>query len=98
MIVRIVKMTFKKEGVDGFLAKLNERKERIRNFEGCQYLQILQDKNNPTIVFSHSYWDSEAALNNYRQSDFFKETWTFTKARFAAKPAAWSLNSLHELK
>lgn len=98
MIIRIVKMTFKAEFVDEFLANFEPRKERIRNFEGCHYLQVLRDKNNPNIIFSHSFWESEEALNKYRHSDFFNETWTFTKARFGAKPEAWSLEELHELK
>ncbi len=98
MIIRIVKMTFKEDFVTIFLKNLNGRKEKIRNFEGCHYLQVLQDKNNPNIIFSHSHWDDEAALNKYRYSDFFAETWTFSKKGFAAKPEAWTLNNLHELK
>jgi len=98
MIVRIVKMTFKSEEVEPFLQELGQRKERIRDFEGCNYLQILQDKSDPQIIFSYSYWDNEEVLNKYRYSDFFKETWAYTKARFSAKPEAWSLNLMHELK
>lgn len=98
MIIRFVKMTFQEQYVEEFLAKLDERKERIRSFEGCQYLQILQDVNDQRIIFSHSYWDSEAALDNYRHSDFFQETWAFTKPKFAEKAEAWSMESLHELK
>ena len=98
MIIRIVKLTFREDFVADFLQKLDQRKQRIRDFEGCQYLQILQDKNQPNIIFSHSYWDSEKALNTYRHSDFFAETWQFTKSGFSAKPEAWTLNNLQELK
>lgn len=98
MIIRFVKMTFHPEHVEAFLEKVNERKERIRQFEGCTYLQILQDVNNPCIIFSHSYWNSVEDLDNYRYSDFFKEIWTVSKEKFAAPPEAWSTQSLHELK
>lgn len=98
MIIRFVKMTFHPEYVEPFLKRVDERKERIRNFEGCTYLQILQDAHNPCVIFSHSYWNSEQDLDNYRYSDFFKEIWSASKQQFAAPPEAWTTNSLHELK
>lgn len=98
MLIRIVKMTFRPEEVTSFLERFEPRKERIRSFEGCSYLQVLQDKEHPHIIFSHSHWENEAALNNYRHSDFFRETWSFTKPKFAAPAQAWSLTNLHELK
>lgn len=97
MVVRLVKMTFKKEEVDTFLEELNKRKERIRNFEGCTFLEVWQDLHRPHIIFSHSHWDDEAALDKYRYSDFFKETWEFTKARFAAPAEAWTVDRIHQL-
>ncbi len=97
MIIRFVKMTFKDEFVEEFLSELDKRKERIRNFKGCSFLQVLQDVNDPRIIFSHSFWESEQALDNYRYSEFFQETWKFTKPKFAEKPQAWSTNSLHLL-
>lgn len=97
MIIRFVKMTFQEEYVEGFLEAVNQRKEGIRNFKGCTYLQVLQDVNNPNIIFSHSYWDSEADLNNYRHSDFFGAIWRETKPKFAAKAEAWTVQNVYEL-
>ena len=97
MLIRFVKMTFKEEYLKDFLAELDKRKKRIRDFEGCTYLQVLQDVNDPCIIFSHSFWESEERLNRYRNSDFFKDTWKLTKPGFAAKAEAWSVVSLHEL-
>lgn len=97
MIIRFVKMTFQEVYVDEFLRLVGERKERIRNFKGCSYLQIVQDAHQPNIIFSHSHWDSEEDLNNYRKSDFFKETWTVTKPKFAAKAEAWTVKNIYEL-
>ncbi len=91
MIVRVVKMHFRTEEIPSFEALFNERKERIRNFDGCQHLELWQDVNQPEIFFTYSHWDRESDLENYRNSDLFKETWSLTKALFADKPQAWSV-------
>ncbi len=93
MIVRIVQMSFREEEVDNFLALFNERKQRIRHFDGCNQLELLQDANHPNIYFTYSIWESKKHLDHYRFSEFFKDTWTKTKALFNDKPQAWSLNS-----
>ena len=92
MIVRIVQMTFRPEEVENFKALFNERKERIRHFEGCTHLELWQDAHNPDIFFTYSIWQSETYLDHYRFSDFFKDTWSKTKVLFAEKPNAWSVN------
>jgi hypothetical protein len=97
MIIRIVKMVFREEEIEAFKQLFEERKSLIRNFEGCTHLELWQDKFHPGIFFTYSWWDSEEYLNKYRTSHFFDETWTLTKQKFAAKPEAWSVNSLHSL-
>lgn len=97
MIIRWVKMTFHEQEVEAFLAMLAGRQDRIRNFPGCLYLEVVQDIHYPNIIFSHSHWKDEAALHAYRHSDFFKETWSMTKPRFTAPAQAWSVRRLHEL-
>ena len=92
MLVRIVKMGFDAEEVDGFLSTFNAKKEHIRNTKGCQLLELYRDKSDPTIFFTYSYWDSEIDLENYRQSELFKSVWAETKKRFNIKPAAWSVD------
>lgn len=93
MIVRIVKMVFRPEATQDFETLFHERKEYIAGFPGCKHLQLLKDLNNPTsgIYFTYSYWEDEAALEAYRTSDFFKDTWSKTKALFADKAEAWSV-------
>ena len=91
MIVRIVQMTFLKEQVPGFLRMFEERKEKIRHFDGCMHLELWQDDHNECVFFTYSIWESEQFLNHYRFSEFFKDTWTRTKAMFAASPQAWSV-------
>ena len=92
MLVRIVKLTFKTENISSFEQIFEESKDRIRNFEGCQHLELYQDKNDPHIFFTYSYWKNEKALEQYRNSDFFKDTWSKTKELFDRKPQAWSVS------
>ncbi|MCP4442332.1 MAG: antibiotic biosynthesis monooxygenase [Aureispira sp.] len=97
MIIRFVKMTFTADSVEVFLEHFDKNKQQIKDFEGCEYLQVLRDKDNPNIIFSHSWWKSEEDLNNYRKSEFFGGVWKRSKQLFAAKPEAWSLDVLHNL-
>ncbi|MGZ3897455.1 MAG: putative quinol monooxygenase [Flavisolibacter sp.] len=94
MIIRIVKMVFREEEVKSFQQLFSERKSLIRDFEGCTHLELWQDTRHPQTFFTYSWWDSEAHLNAYRDSDFFEDTWKLTKQKFAAKPEAWSVQSL----
>lgn len=91
MIVRIVKMTFDKSQVENFLELFNERKPLIRHFDGCQHLELWQESGKSNVYFTYSIWDSEEHLNHYRFSELFKDTWAKTKALFADKPQAWSV-------
>lgn len=97
MFVRIVKMRFQEDKIDIFLEKFNAIKENIRHFEGNQFLELYQDKNDNRIFFTYSYWNTEEDLENYRKSDLFNEVWTFTKALFSDKPEAWSVNKIVSL-
>ncbi len=97
MIFRIVQMTFRADAVEEFTTLFEARKQNIRNFEGCSHLELWQDNTNTRIFFTYSIWESQATLDHYRFSDFFKDTWGRTKALFAAKPQAWSVMQRHVL-
>lgn len=97
MLVRIVKLSLQEDKIDTFLSNFESQKNDIRNFEGCRLLELYRDKNQPTIFFTYSYWTSEASLNNYRNSEFFKRIWTETKMFFKDKPEAWSIDKLESL-
>ena len=98
MFVRIVKMSFLSKYISEFKKMFEEKKNQIRSSKGCQLLELYQDKNNPEIFFTYSYWNSEQDLENYRNSDFFKATWQQTKSYFNAKPEAWSVDKKESLK
>ncbi|MEM9025024.1 MAG: antibiotic biosynthesis monooxygenase [Bacteroidota bacterium] len=91
MIVRYVKMTFEPERVPDFLEVFAASRDKIRAFDGCHHLELLQDTQHPHVLMTHSHWASEEHLNHYRHSDLFRATWAKTKPLFAAKPVAWSM-------
>lgn len=97
MFVRIVKMSMHSKYISEFQKMFEEKKERIRNTEGCKLLELYQDKNNPEIFFTYSYWENEYNLENYRNSSFFKATWKQTKGYFNDKPEAWSVDKKDSL-
>ena len=97
MFIRIVKMSFENDKIDFFLKNFNSNKEKIRNFEGCNSLKLLRDKNNPNIFFTYSYWQSEKDLEAYKNSELFKSVWGKTKILFNNKPEAWSVDIVESL-
>ena len=92
MFVRIVKMSFHSKHINEFLILFEEKKEFIRNSNGCQLLELYQDKTNQEIFFTYSYWENESDLENYRNSSLFKSVWAKTKTFFNDKPEAWSVH------
>lgn len=97
MIIRIVKMTFHPEKTESFQEIFSSSKSLIRNMPGCSHLELLRDVNNPCIFFTYSFWNSEADLDNYRNSEVFANVWAKTKVLFNAKPEAWSVNQEEKL-
>lgn len=91
MIIRLVKMEFRESAVADFLELFETRKAHIKACEGCLHVALWRDVQHPATFFTYSHWRDEAALEAYRQSPFFKDTWTRTRALFAQKAAAWSV-------
>ena len=94
MLVRIVKLTFKSENIASFERIFEDTKERIRNFEGCSFLALYRDADNPNVFYTQSFWSSEQALQTYRNSELFKAVWAKTKELFDAKPEAYSMTKI----
>ncbi len=91
MITRLVKLTFLPENTVRFIELFDSIKEKIAAFEGCKRLELQQSKTEPHVFFTISRWESEAALENYRNSELFQSTWTQTKALFDARAEAWTV-------
>ncbi len=98
MFVRIVKMSFHPEYIDRFLANFDKKKEFIRNSPGCRLLELYRGKQDENIFFTYSYWDKEEDLENYRNSELFKEVWAETKVLFDDRPQAWSVDKVVSLQ
>jgi len=98
MLIRIVKMEFQQSKVNTFLELFGLVRNKIANFDGCLGVELLNDVNATHIYFTYSTWKSEQHLENYRNSELFKNTWAKTKILFDAKPEAWSLNQISNSK
>lgn len=84
-------MQFKEECVKDFLKVFEERKSKIESFEGCSQVNVFQNIHNSCNCYTISLWESEEHLNQYRDSEMFKDTWKLVKAMFSDKATAYSL-------
>lgn len=92
MIIRLVKMTFRADGVADFEQLFEKHHLQIRKFPGCTHLQLLRDGN---VFFTYSHWNSAHDLEKYRNSALFKTVWPATKALFEKPAEAWSTEQLY---
>ncbi|MEK9600889.1 MAG: antibiotic biosynthesis monooxygenase [Bacteroidetes bacterium] len=91
MILRLVKMEFMSKNTSEFLTYFESINHKIKQMPGLVNLKLYQDVNNPNIIFTHSTWLNEEALENYKKSKLFGEVWPKTKKLFASEAVAWSL-------
>ena len=97
MIIRIVKLTFRKEEIPTFNTYFQTVCETIRHQPGCHLLQAWQDIDHPNIFFTYSLWDGTDDLETYRNSAFFLQFWKTVKPWFAEKAEVWTFNKLIDL-
>lgn len=90
MLIRTVRMTFAPAHVDAFLALFAASRSKIRAHDGCEHLDLWRDARYPNVMTTYSHWRDADALNAYRHSDLFRDTWARTKPMFAAPPEARS--------
>ena len=98
MLIRVVRMTFREEEVDNFLQVFEASKNKIRNFPGCQHLELLKDYTAPNVFSTYSLWDNQEALDAYRHSELFKGVWAQTKPLFSEKAVAFSSKKYIEVQ
>ena len=87
-------MKFRKGECEAFLDIFNASKHLIRRRDGCQHLRLYSEAGLPEVFFTYSVWTSAAHLDAYRNSELFRTTWTKTKALFADKAEAWSVEEV----
>jgi quinol monooxygenase YgiN len=94
---RLVCLVFREEAVEEFLSLFAKVREAIRQQPGCLYLALWQDRTDPRVILTFSQWTGPEALENYKQTLLFKDTWARTKSLFEEPPQAWSLRELDRL-
>jgi quinol monooxygenase YgiN len=90
VLIRIVRLSFSPGTVDAFLEEFDESAPQIRQFPGCQHLELWRDTHTPSVCTTCSHWDDADALARYRESALFESTWAAVKPLFAGRPRAHS--------
>ncbi len=98
MISRIVKLFFEEDNIITFLTLFENTKQDIRNFDGCEHLQLLRHQEIKHVLYTYSIWKSEHDLNNYRKSVLFRNTWSQTKVLFSERPIVYTLDQIDWVK
>lgn len=96
MLIRIVRMTFRPDALDEFLALFDASAPQIRAFDGCRHLELWRDARYPNLLSTYSHWTDADALDRYRHSELFRTTWAQTKPLFAGPPRAFSQHVLRD--
>jgi len=89
-LIRLVRMTLRPDARAAFLDHFDAAAPRIRAFDGCRRLELWEGRRFPNVCTTFSLWDDEDALDRYRESALFRETWRAVKPLFAAPPVAHS--------
>lgn len=84
-------MEFEPSKVEDFHKLFEEVKDKIAGFPGCYHVELCADAAFPNVFYTYSKWQHADALEAYRSSDFFTETWARTKVLFSGRPLAYSL-------
>ena len=84
-------MEINESDIDSYMALVQSVLDRIKNFKGCQSVNIFNDKDVPNRFFSYSTWESEEHLDAYRDSELFKITWSELKTFFKSPAQAWTV-------
>ena len=53
MLIRVVKMKFEQERLSDFLEHFESIKWQVAQFPGCSGMQLLQDLNDPCLLFTY---------------------------------------------
>lgn len=97
MLIRIVKLSISPDKISSFERFFKAQQQNILNFKGCIKVELWQDNADNTLFFTYSLWDSEACLESYRQSKFFKSIWPKTKLHFNAPAQVYSMHKIQEV-
>lgn len=95
MVLRFVRMRFRPEEVEQFVALYEGAYPLIAGQPGCRSVQLIRELDDPAAFATWSVWDDEAALDAYRASPFFRRFWPEVRALFRAPAEAVSFEQIH---
>lgn len=98
MIVRLVALKIHPDKVEEFKQYFETIYDRIRAAQGCLSLRVVADLEGLGEFFTVSEWESPAALEAYKDSAFFQETWPRVKTFLRDRPWAQSFHVLLDEK
>ncbi len=91
-VTRLVRIYFQPDKVDEFLAFYQQLRPQIARQPGCISVQLLRQANDPAAFATWSVWESQAALDAYRTSEFFRSFWPQVKTWFRQPAEAVSFD------
>ncbi len=91
MLHRVVRMKFSPETIRSFIEIFYKKQKFIQAFEGCESVELMNDESDNMVLYTLSKWESNDALQAYRNSDMFAVTWKQVKPLFSDKAQAFSL-------
>ena len=92
---RIVKLILLEGEEENFLNIYRTRNPSLKNVKGCQSTCVLKSITSDQEFFTLSVWDSVQALEDYRNSEYFKETWSLVKQLLGGKTQVWNLDEIN---
>ena len=95
MITRIVRLTLKDElSLDEFKKLYTKRNPKSRGVSGCLEVRIMKDIKENNIYYTVSKWSNNQALEDYRSSEYFKQTWPMVKSTLAARTKVFTMEDI----
>ena len=94
MIERIVRLAFDVQRESEFLKVFKKHQIHMKNLDDCYSLSLKKDLGTEGVFFTHSIWESEHALNNYRSSPYFLNIWAVIKPWFIDRAQAWTVTNV----
>ena len=80
-----------------FMAIFDQVRTSIETQPGCLGLEIWESMHEHQYsIWTISSWQSVQHLDQYRESELFRKTWTQVKPLFSSKAQAWTLSSIND--
>lgn len=89
-------MKIKEHCLSDFINFISATNEKILETEGCKQLELLRDKEDPTVFFIYQFWDSEKSLSKYHRSEFYGRYKEQINSFFEENEQAWIVENFYD--